>query len=1210
VTRRIRAQRGVGLVALLAALVVVAAVAFGGPPGAFDTSFGGNGYQTVGFGGLDRATHVAITPDGRIVMIGTTNAGGNNDFAVTRLTASGGDDLSFSGDGQTILGTAPGADDVGAGVVVTADERIVVSGTGGLLKDFVTKRLGVDGSVDASFAGGAGISRVDFGGNDLENQMIAQPDGKLVLVGGTDNSGGGDFAIARLNANGTPDTGFSGDGRQTVDFGGADAAIAVANAPGGKLVVVGQGGGGTDMAVTRLNSDGSVDTSFGTAGKARVSYGGNEAANGVIVGSDGSIVIDGSTSALGSGDFAVAKLTAAGALDPSFSGDGRTTLGYGAPDEAALALARQQNGKLVVMGTGNPDHDFIVARLQPDGSADGGFGTAGTMVVDFGGYEFDGDVALQPDGRIVIAGSTNVADAGDMAIARLEGDPVAPPPTTTTTPSTTTTPATTTPPPPADCVQRYRVGILDIKAALKKHCFKIVPQHVHGKTLNRASVTGPVDINGLRVLIPSKVTSVYQSEADGGVTLGIAGRQKVSVTLGSLVTKEISLEKKIPGFPPSRPKGLVVYHLVNVDETANAPLLGLPVRGALAIDLRYRASSLKVGLGLPFPFSFNAGRTAQGDVFLAADNDKGLHYDGLRINVPNLWLGPLFVNSLGFSYQKSTKTWSGTGKVTLPGSQIVLNASGPPEQPPDFGFGIKNGKFDHAGFGVDFLPPTQPDLFPPFNSVLLSHIGASVALNPLRLTGTIGINAAHVVDEDGVLLGVFATRAHPYTMPESVGSELAPLANRTFDRFSLAIAGTAKLKVPALGELPLLNAYGLYEYPDYFEFGGGFKFDLGIVSIDGNVGGFAYPTKRAFNLQGGVNGCIKIKLRYKFVKFSINPCVTVGAVVSSKGLGFCTTIPVHVPIIGVTVPITIGAGYIWGGKVHLMAFSCDYGPYAEKSPLARRAAAGGGYAVNVPAGLPSAMFRIHGNGGEPPDLKVLDPHGTDVLGSADAVALDGTDDTDTVVVAVRHPAAGRWTFVPNDGSAPVTRVDFAHGLPPVALKARVTGKGPRRVLRYRMNPAAGRSVTFLERGPATSRVLGVGSRRVGTIKFPLGTGGAGRRSIVAVVSQNGAPMREQKVASYVAPRRGAPRPPGRVHATRKGGRIRISWGRSPGASRYEVLVRLSDKSQVYRVVRGRRVTVRDPFPAKAGTVSVNALSADSRRSATRTTRLAARRGRR
>ena len=267
--------------------------------------------------------------------------------------------------------------------------------------------------------------RVDFGGVDSVYAMLQQPDGKLVLVGAT-SSGGGDFAIARLNADGTPDTGFSGDGMQTVDFGGADSANAVALAPDGKLVVAGQGGASSDMVVTRLNPDGSIDSAFApaTSGTAFVDFGGMDAGNGVALQPDGKIVVDGGTSAVGSGDFAVARLNADGSLDASFSGDGKLTAGFGAPMEQALALAIQQNGRIVVFGQGDVIHDFVRlpprARRHPRRELREG----GTVGVDFGGFEFDGDVALQPDGQIVLVGSTDVNAADDIAIARLQGDPV------------------------------------------------------------------------------------------------------------------------------------------------------------------------------------------------------------------------------------------------------------------------------------------------------------------------------------------------------------------------------------------------------------------------------------------------------------------------------------------------------------------------------------------------------------------------------------------------------------------------------------------------------------------------------------------------------------------------------------------------------------------------------------------------------------------
>ena len=289
---------GLPIVVALATLLVSASIARAAP-GDLDTSFGAGGKQTLNFGGTDRATKVVTTPDGRIVVVGSTDATGGGDFAVARFTSGGAPDTSFNATGRESLGSA--ANDIGGGVVVLPNEQIVVSGQANATQDFVTWRLNADGSLDTSFAGGAGGSVVDFGGNDAVNAMIRQPDGKLVLVGSTSASGGGDFAIVRLNADGSLDSTFAGGGKETIDFGGADAALAVALAPDGKIVVAGQGGPSSDMVATRLNTDGSIDTTFATAGKANVDFGGTDVANGVVVQPDGKIVMDGGAGAVGAG---------------------------------------------------------------------------------------------------------------------------------------------------------------------------------------------------------------------------------------------------------------------------------------------------------------------------------------------------------------------------------------------------------------------------------------------------------------------------------------------------------------------------------------------------------------------------------------------------------------------------------------------------------------------------------------------------------------------------------------------------------------------------------------------------------------------------------------------------------------------------------------------------------------------------------------------
>jgi uncharacterized delta-60 repeat protein len=1299
--------------AMTLALVVVPSSAALANPGELDTSFNGTGKLLINFGAYDRATQAAITPDGRIVVVGTMGPDEKHpgDFAIARVNANGTLDKTFSGDGLEHLESEPSPEDTGGSVVVLPDESIVVTGQGksksATKGDFYTRELNPDGSPNESFAKATGgASTVDFGGVESANDMVRQPDGKLVIVGST-STDGGDFAIARLNADGTLDTSFSGDGKQTVNFGGVDEAFGVALTAEGKIIVVGDGGSTGNMAITRLNSDGSIDTSFGSFGEEQVNFGGEDQARGVAIQADGKIVVEGSTDALNGGDLAVARLNPNGGLDSSFNGNGKVTLDYGGTKDDGTAVAIQQNGRIVVMADGDPSHDFVVSRLNADGSIDSSFGTGGTATVDYGGDEFDGDVVLQPDGNIVMVGSTDVGPDYDMAVTRLIGDPPtvtppgggsSPPPVPQPTSAFQTAPSGRLPlgtgfdgrlskapfgqgivdyhwilegPGPAidtdcgtsplfstvlqagaayklgltvttssgakasnvvfltgsklktapnpfvlkqqvfdcenpaagnqsssaNCVKSYGFGILEVSSrGAADECFEIASVAQPGKPgYMQGKIAGPVAINGLYVPVPKGIKTEYDSNGN----VAIANLSQVSVRIGSFLTKTIPLKFKVT---PNR-EG--IYHLINVEPATNTPkfLGSLPISGSFSIDLIKHASRVKVGIGLPSPLSFGGKRAAQGSVSLISDNVNGLHYDGLSITVPDLWLGPIFVSGLNFNYTKSTDTWGGAAKVTLPGAGFSIDAAGPPTQPADFGFGIKNGKLDHVGFAVDFTPPAQPDLFPPFHTALLSHIGAAVGFNPLRLTGTIGISAANLVAEDGALFGLFASAGEKYTMPANAGPELAPLASRTFDRFTLAIGGTAKLKVPLIGELPLLKAYGLYEYPDYFEFGGGFEFGISFLTIKGGVHGFVYPSDGTFNLAAGLEACArKLKIGYKFVKIEISPCISVGGVVSSKGIGFCGVIPVPFPVFG-TIPVPFGVGYKWGGTPDPMFFSCDYTPYEEKSKFARVAATpAGGAAVTLASGLPAAMIRLVGQGGAP-EVSVTDPQGNDIGKSADALIVGGTE-PDTTLVALRHPLAGAYTITPQPGSPAITDVATAKGLPALDLKARVSGAGQHRVLHYKLAQADGRVVKFVERGPGLSRVLGSAKGARGTIRFTPDTGQRGQRTILALVEEAGAPSSEVKATSYTASATPLPGRPRSVAPRRVGGKITISWARVAGASRYEVLVKLADGSQTFRVLRGTRLSLPDSFPGERGTISVDALRLDGTRGPARIAKLA------
>jgi len=231
------------------------------------------------------------------------------------------------------------------------------------------------------------------------------------------------------------------------------------------------------------------------------------------------------------------------------------------------------------------------------------------------------------------------------------------------------------------------------------------------------------------------------------------------------------------------------------------------------------------------------------------------------------------------------------------------------------------------------------------------------------------------------------------------------------------------------------------------------------------------------------------------------------------------------------------------------------------------------------------------------------PRGQNITGSNDTVTVQGTD-PDTTLVGLKHPLAGRWTITAAAGSAPIADVATAHGLPALTVHTRVTGKGRRRVLHYRSSNLDGRQLTFTERGPGVAHALGLARHSSGTLRFTPEPG-RGRRSVVGLVAGITGPGQQLTLATFRAPGLTHPARPASVHVVRRRGSIRVTWRRVPGAVRYEVLIRLADHSQTFRVVRRPRAVLTNPFPAKAGTVTVDALGLSGDRGSTLTVRIKA-----
>jgi serralysin len=191
-----------------------------------------------------------------------------NDFGLARYTADGALDKTFSGDGKLHTDFSKRAD-VARAVVVQTDGKILVAGNSG--KDFALARYTADGTLDQSFSSDGKLTTDFAGGSDDGRSMVVQTDGKIVVVGRSRKN----FALARYNTDGTLDHSFSGDGKQTTDFAHrADSARAVSVRTDGRILVAGRSG--KALALARYTAGGKLDLSFSHDGKLTSFIGGSD----------------------------------------------------------------------------------------------------------------------------------------------------------------------------------------------------------------------------------------------------------------------------------------------------------------------------------------------------------------------------------------------------------------------------------------------------------------------------------------------------------------------------------------------------------------------------------------------------------------------------------------------------------------------------------------------------------------------------------------------------------------------------------------------------------------------------------------------------------------------------------------------------------------------------------------------------------------------
>jgi uncharacterized delta-60 repeat protein len=425
-------------------------------PGDLDTGFGSGGVVQSQFAAntppYTSDNDVVADSEGRLYVSGETeDAAGNGEVFVARYTATGGLDPSFGANGVTVLQLGQGSSpDTGGNNGQYGRIRLALDPEGRVLvetdatdvngnTEMAVLRLTSSGDPDVTFGSG-GVVRQQLSDNSSSPEtfpfgIAVQPDGDVVLTGDESNSNGDDefFAERLLGSNGAPDPGFGSDGVVKAPGLGSGSSpssdgTGVVVQPDGKLVFSAfatDSNGNEQFAITRLDSNGTPDSTFGTDGVTYVQPSPNTGTPNsgpaaLVLESSGDIVLAGSADdASGQNEVALVRLTSSGALDTSF-GSGGVFLDQLAPDNGsdALGLTVQANNRIVVVGVAEAGlgSDAALIRLLPNGALVSSFGSGGVVSEDFGsGTNPSADsygATITPDGQLVQAGVFNTSDGG------------------------------------------------------------------------------------------------------------------------------------------------------------------------------------------------------------------------------------------------------------------------------------------------------------------------------------------------------------------------------------------------------------------------------------------------------------------------------------------------------------------------------------------------------------------------------------------------------------------------------------------------------------------------------------------------------------------------------------------------------------------------------------------------------------------------------
>jgi uncharacterized delta-60 repeat protein len=372
--------------------------------GSLDASFHVDGLLTTDlFGNQDAGSCVVVQEDEKIVVAGVSQAPlepDNNNIFIVRYNNDGSLDPDFGTDG-IVLTDFNGNDDAATDIAIQSDGKLIV--VGGVqdvsdLNHLAILRYNYDGSLDPDFDSD-GLAMANFsGGDDMATSVIIQPDGKIVVAGIYDNGWRSEdtrFLIVRFNSDGSLDNTFNSDGMVTYKYStGHDIALSVAIQSDGKIIATGIGdfdSGDSFLLTVRYNSDGSIDSNFGSNGIVLSdTSSGEDVSLSVVIQTDGKIILAGASDldydADSASDMLLVRYNADGTIDDSFGLNGVITTDFDSGDDIATSIAIQSDGKVVVGGAmvnSGSDSNFAIARYSSGVSStvnSGGGGSSGCFI--------------------------------------------------------------------------------------------------------------------------------------------------------------------------------------------------------------------------------------------------------------------------------------------------------------------------------------------------------------------------------------------------------------------------------------------------------------------------------------------------------------------------------------------------------------------------------------------------------------------------------------------------------------------------------------------------------------------------------------------------------------------------------------------------------------------------------------------------------------